>query len=100
MRELYIEKLIKQFQDESLDTSFVTMDYQAQEGPPKMFATSFHHRYTIAMDEWFNSLLGGNITVGGPQTVARLRAYDAVGGIKHQDIAEDFELSKAPLNSP
>lgn len=95
VEQRYIEKLINQFQDENLDTSFITMDYQAQEGPPEMFATSFHHRYKIAMQEWFNSLRGGSVTVGGPQTVARLRAYDAVGGIKHQDMAEDFELSKA-----
>ncbi len=90
----YVEKILNHFKNPDIESLFVNLDYIAPEGSEELFRTSFHHQYNIAFRQWKNTIYNASVTVGGPQTIAKVKAYKQVGGIKHQSMAEDFELSQ------
>ena len=92
----YVEKILGHFSDPEVESLFVNLEYATPEGNEELFKTSFRHQYQVAMQQWFNVLKNSKkVEVGGPQTIAKVKAYQRVGGIVHQDMAEDFELAKA-----
>jgi hypothetical protein len=94
----YVEKILQYFSDPKVESLFINLDYFTSEGTEDLFRTSFHHQYQIAFDQWINTLGNSKVEVGGPQTIARVKAYQRIGGIVHQDMAEDFRLSESLSN--
>lgn len=90
----YVEKILRHFSDPKVESLFINLDYFTPEGSEDLFRTSFHHQYQIAMHEWLNTL-GNSAVQVGPQTIARVKAYRRIGGIVHQDMAEDFRLAES-----
>lgn len=91
----YVEKILHHFSDPKVESIFINLDYFTPEGTEDLFRTSFHHQYKIAFDQWINTLGNSKVEIGGPQTIARVGAYQRIGGVVHQDMGEDFRLAES-----
>lgn len=90
----YVEKILQHFENPTTESLFVHLDYFTAEGPEELFRTSFHHQYgTIGYRSWMNLITGGEFEAGGPQAVAKVKALQKIGGIKHLEAGEDWLLA-------
>lgn len=95
----YIENLLIHFMTSGADAVFMNLRHEIFEGSYNeiLYRTSYIYRYKQIWANFLVTLSGRNnsgVSVGGPQIAAKSSAFRAVGGVPHQDMAEDYTLSQ------
>jgi len=91
----FVEKVIHLFETQpDIDSAFLNIDFFIPEGTPELFQSSFAFQYQFSYSFCERLMMNAqNVSSGGPQIVARARAYEKVGGVPQVKSGEDTLLS-------